>query len=209
MRIQWVAGSVVRLLAILILGGCTTTPAVFYTLSPMPPVAAEPASPMVPGLAIGIGPVHFPAFLNRPQIVSRATTNRLLVDEFHRWGGSLEDDFLRVLGENLGQLLGTGRILVEPAEARYPLDFRVIADVLRFEGTANGDAVFKVRWGVLDAPGEQILLVRENTYHSRATNAQPEAMIAALSETLSAFSRDLAVQLRSLSTPVIETSNPP
>ena len=111
----------------------------------------------------------------------------------------------RKRAENLGQLLGTGRILVKSAEVRYPLDFRVIADVLRFEGIADGDAVFKVRWRVLGAPEEQTLLVRENTYHSRAINAQPEA----LSETLSAFSRDLPAQLRSLSTPVIETSNPP
>jgi len=142
--------------------------------------------------------VRFPAFLDRPQIVARTTHNQLRVDEFHRWGGSLEDDFLRVLSENLGQLLGTSRILVEPAEVRFPLDFRVVADVLKFEGTPEGDALFKVRWGILDAHMLQALVIRDDTYRSRAASSKPRAMVAALSETLSAFSRDVAEQLRGL-----------
>lgn len=120
------------------------------------------------------------------------------MDEFHRWGGSLEDDFLRVLSENLGQLLGTSRIFVEPAEMRFPLDFRVVANVLKFEGTPEGDALFKVRWGILDAHMLQALVIRDDTYRSRAASSKPGAMVAALSETLSAFSRDMAEQLRGL-----------
>jgi len=188
------------LLAGLTLGGCVTAPSPFYTLNATLPATEKPAAPHPDqDLAVGIGPVRFPAFLDGPQIVARTTHNQLRVDEFHRWGGSLEDDFLRVLSENLGQLLGTSRILVEPAEVRFPLDFRVVADVLKFDGTLGGDAVFKVRWGVLDAHMLQALVIREDTYRSRAANSKPGAMVAALSETLSAFSRDIAEQLRGLS----------
>jgi len=184
--------------AILLLGGCATAPSSFYTLTSTLS-AKDSAAPLADkGLAVGVGPVRFPEFLDRPQIVSRAGPNRLALDEFHRWGGSLQDDFLRVLGENLGQLLGTSRILVEPAEARFALDFRVIADVLSFEGTAGGDVAFKVRWAVLDPYLDQALVVRENSYRSRASGEDPEAMISALSETVAAFSRDLATQLRGL-----------
>jgi len=188
------------LLAGLTLGGCFTAPSSFYTLNSTLPAAEKSAAPLADqDLAVGIGPVRFPAFLDRPQIVARTTRNQLRVDEFHRWGGSLEDDFLRVLSENLAQLLGTSRILVEPAEVRFPLDFRVVADVLKFEGTPDGDAVFKVRWGVLDTHMLQALVIREDTYRSRAANSEPGAIVAALSETLSAFSRDIAEQLRGLS----------
>ena len=190
--------SALLLLASLVLTGCATEPSSFYTLSSTLPAAERSTSLADKGLAVGIGPVRFPAFLDRPQVVSRIGANRLLVDEFHRWGGSLDDDFPRVLGENLAQLLGTSRILIEPAEVRFALDFRVVANVLSFEGTPEGDAVFKVRWGVLNPDLDQALVVRENTYRSRAENASPEAMVAALSETLSAFSRDLADQLRRL-----------
>jgi uncharacterized lipoprotein YmbA len=190
--------------------GCATAPSSFYTLTPIRHGAADKAALADGGMAVGVGPVRFPEFLDRPQIVSRAGQSRLALDEFHRWGGSLQDDFLRVLGENLGQLLGTSRILVEPAEARFPLDFRVIADVLSFEGSASGEAVLKVRWAVLDPYLDQAMLVRENSYRSRAGNADQEAMIAALSETLGAFSRDVADQLRRMpkTTPLAAYADP-
>jgi len=185
-------------LAALLLEGCASAPSSFYTLTSTLSTNDRAAPLADEELAVGVGPVRFPEFLDRPQIVSRSGPNRLALDEFHRWGGSLQDDFLRVLGENLGQLLGTSRILVEPAEARFPLDFRVIADVLSFEGSAAGEVVFKVRWAVLDPYLEQALVVKENSYRSRASADDPEAMIAALSETVAAFSRDLADQLRGL-----------
>lgn len=198
MKIGSVAVRALLMLAGLALGGCATAPSSFYTLTSTLAGSGRGAALPDKGLAIGVGPVRFPEFLDRPQIVSRAGTNRLALDEYHRWGGSLQDDFLRVLGENLGQLLGTSRILVEPAEVRFPLDFRVIADVLSFEGSAAGEAVLKVRWAVLDPYLDQALVVREGSYRSRAKSGDPEAMIAALSETVAAFSRDLADQLRAM-----------
>ena len=87
---------------------------------------------------------------------------------------------------------------LEPAEARFPIDFRVIADILTFEGSAGGEAVFKVRWAVLDPYLEEALVVHESTYRRRAAGEEPEAMIAALSGTVEAFSRDVADQLRRL-----------
>jgi len=200
MKTRFAAGSTALLLVNLTLGGCVTAPSAFYTLNSTLPTDEESAPPLpTRELAVGIGPVRFPVFLDRSQIVVRTADNQLEVDEFHRWGGSLEDDFQRVLGENLGRLLGTRRILVEPAEVRFPLDFRVVADVLKFEGALGGDAIFKVRWGVLDADMLETLVIREDTYRSRAANAEPKAMVAALSETLSAFSRDVAEQLSGLS----------
>lgn len=211
MKTRFAAGSAGLLLVNLTLGGCFfTAPSSFYTLNSTLPAAEELAVSLSDqDLAVGIGPIRFPEYLNKyQQVVSRATGNQLRVDEFHRWGGSLEDDFLRVLGENLGQLLGTSRILVEPAEVRFALDFRVVADVLKFEGTPGGDAVLKVRWGVLDAHMQQTLVIREDTYRSRAANSEPGAMVTALSETLSAFSRDIANQLGSLSTAGASTPPP-
>jgi len=34
-------------------------------------------------LAIGVGPVEFPKFLDRPQIVTRKSQHRVEVSEFH------------------------------------------------------------------------------------------------------------------------------
>jgi len=179
--------------------GCATTPpSTFYTLTPIPEAGSRSAPISDGGVAVGIGPVDFPEFLDRPQIVSRAGPNRLDLDELHRWGGSLQDDFLRVLGENLAHLLGTSRIQVYPADVRFPLDYRVIAEVLSFEGTAADEAVLRVRWAVLDPYFEQARLVRETSYRIRAKGPTQGDMIAAMSETVGELSRDIAGVLRGL-----------
>ena len=191
--------AVCLLLSVLLTAGCATTPpSTFYTLTPIPEAGSRSAPLKDGGIAVGLGPIEFPEFLARPQIVSRAGVNRLDLDEFHRWGGSLQDEFLRVTGENLAHLLGTSRIQVYPADVRFPLDYRVIADVLSFEGNTNGEAVLRVRWAVLDPYQEQARVVRENAYRKRAGGPGQEAMIAALSETVGEFSRDLANELRRL-----------
>ncbi len=183
--------------------GCAgSPPSTFFALSPLPATAGQRA--MTGGtLAIGLGPVTFPAFLDRPQIVSRDADNRLAVDEYNRWGGTIQDDFLRVWSENLSYLVGTSRILLYPSEVRYPLDFRITADILTFEGTPGGEAVLKVRWAVLDPLLERALAVHENTYRRplRPPADQP-ALIAAMSAVLGAFSTDVAAVLRALPTPL-------
>ncbi|NVZ08318.1 membrane integrity-associated transporter subunit PqiC [Allochromatium humboldtianum] len=188
------------------LPGCASTPpSNFYTLAPIPAFEAKPSSVGREGrddrleeeLAIGLGPVTFPLFLDRPQIVSRASANRLAIDELERWGGTLQDDFLRVWSENLALLTGSSRILILPSEIRYPLDVRLSAEILAFEGTAEGQAELRVRWSVLEPNLDQVLLARESRYQ-RAI-AQPgdtQALLAALSLTLADFSREVAEALR-------------
>ncbi len=184
-------------------------PSNFYTLRPL--AAADGRGATTGGvIGIGLGPVTFPTFLDRPQIVTRDQNNRLSVDEFNRWGGTLQDDFLRVLSENLGYLVGTSRIVTFPSEVRYPLDFRVTADVLTFEGTPGGEAVLKVRWAVLDPRLEQALAVQEGSYRQPlAPPADQAALIAALSAALGAFSEDVAATLRTLPRAVAPPSPSP
>ena len=192
------------------LGGCASSPpSSFYTLSPLP-AADGRGSLSGGGIGVGLGPVSFPVFLDRPQIVTRDAGNRLAVDEFHRWGGTLQDDFLRVWSENLAYLLDTSRVVVFPSEVRYPLDFRVTADVLTFERTPTDDAVLKVRWAVLDPYLEHALAVHENAYrHPLSQPANEQALVAAMSAALGAFSQDVANVLRALPKPVPPPSSTP
>ena len=116
-------------------------------------------------------------------------------------------------GENLAHLLGTSRIYVFPTETWVPLDFRIIAEVVSFEGVPGGYAVLKVRWALLDTYLERLLAVREDFYRcpvkigapaasgktlsgkadqQAAAAAQSEAVVAAMSHCLGEFSRDVA-----------------
>ncbi|WP_242475374.1 PqiC family protein [Thiohalocapsa halophila] len=198
--------------AMLLLAGCATTPpSSFYTLTPLPQAAGRAGDLGAGSIAVGLGPVTFPQFLDRPQIVTRDGANRLVVDEFHRWGGTVQDDFLRVWGENLAYLLGGSRVALFPSESRMPLDYRVLAQVLAFEGAADGNAVLRVRWSVTDDRQRRTFAARENVYRcpyrvgggdDRATaDIRYAAVVAALSECLGDFSRDVAEVLGGLPEP--------
>jgi uncharacterized protein len=183
------------LLGISLAGCATTPPSSFYTLATLP---AAKTSAAVTGQspAIGVGPVGFPAFFDRSPLVTRSGSSELTVDELHRWGGSLQDDFPRVLGENLAHLLGTSRVLLQTAEVRYPVDFRVAVDVLRFEATEQGKAVLKVRWALLDPYTEEALSVNEASYRAKTASDKPAALVEAMSRALGDFSRDVAGAIR-------------
>ena len=187
------------------LSGCASTPpSNFYTLAPISAFEVEPTKPdqsnndrVGDRLAIGLGPVTFPLFLDRPQIVSRASANRLSLNELERWGGTLQDDFLRVWSENLAHLTGSSRILILPSEIRYPLDVRLSAEILAFEGTSDGQAVLRVRWSVLEPSLDQVLVARESRYQRDIdVPGDTQALLAALSLTLADFSREVAEALR-------------
>ena len=190
-------------------------------LTPIPEAAGRGGDIAGGGISVGIGPVVFPQFLDRPQLVTRDGTNRLDVDEYNRWGGAVQDDFLRVWGENLAHLLGTSRIVVFPSETRMPIDFRVTAEVVSFEGTPNREALLKVRWAVMDSYLERALAVREDVYRCpvsaasvpaptastasdkyQSVAADSEAVVAAMSRCLGDFSRDVAAVVASLPKPL-------
>ncbi|TVQ87899.1 MAG: membrane integrity-associated transporter subunit PqiC [Chromatiaceae bacterium] len=199
--------------------GCGSPPARFYTLTALPEVTERPAGIDGGTLTVGVGPVELPQFLDRPQLVARAGENQVTMDEFHRWAGTLEDDFLRVWGENLSHLLGTSRVLVFPREARLRPDFRITAEVLSFEAQDPAEVALRVRWTVLDAFLEQTLVAREDNYRcaivpaamapasggraaaAAAAAVASDATVAALSRCLGDFSRDVAGAIRTLPRP--------
>src|SRR5262245_47155811 len=52
-------------------------------------------------LVLGIGPIKFPGYLDRQQFVTRVSQNRFAVAENDRWAEPLEENFSRVLSQNL------------------------------------------------------------------------------------------------------------
>ena len=94
---------------IITLAGCipgATEPSRFFVLRPVP-TTSEPA-PKGDAIAIGVGPVVFPAYLDRPEMVTQVSANELNVDEFHRWAEPLRDNFTGVLACCLNNCVSAG-----------------------------------------------------------------------------------------------------
>ena len=113
----------------------------YYVLS------AEGSPPSSSGVGIGIGPVDLAPFLTeRKNLLFQSTANRLEFSDDHLWVGDLEKDFTRVLASDLGWHLGTGNIKVYPWQKESELDYQVTVDVVRFQGTPDGESVLEANW---------------------------------------------------------------
>jgi uncharacterized lipoprotein YmbA len=188
----------VLLFAATLLTGCIggRSPAVqFYNLSPMETAGGSPTGA---GPAVAVGPAIFPKSLRRSQIVIRTGPNSVELDEYHRWAGSLESDFLDVLGSNLGTLLGTERVAIYPAEARFPVDYRVVLDVDRFDGAPGGTVVLSARWAVTVGGDAEGTTVRQSIIEKPVIDDTVDALIRAHDIAVAELSRQIAEQIKTL-----------
>jgi uncharacterized lipoprotein YmbA len=181
---------------LLVLSGCATPPTRFYVLPAL--TGAETvalSSGVKPDLTIGVGPVTLPPYLDRPQIVTRASRAKLELGEFDQWAAPLQDTFTRVLAENLSLLLGTDRILLHPWTRTTDVDYQVIVDVIRFDGGVGGEVVLAVRWSLIGADGKERLM-RKSHYQAPTNTRDYEATVTAMSRILADLSRDIAATLQ-------------
>jgi uncharacterized lipoprotein YmbA len=187
------------LLGAVLLGltSCSSPPTRFYVLSHLPS-SAQPSTAAEQGLAIGVGPVQLPDYLDRPQIVTRSSDNELKLANFAQWAESLQDNFAQVLADNLAILLPTRQVPVFPWSRTTPIDYQVKVKVIRFDRTAGGESVLNARWSIISGDGSRALIVRESSYSVLPEGDDHAATVAAMNQTLALFSRDIAAALRGL-----------
>ncbi len=179
---------------LMFIGGCAgTRPAKFYTLTS---IEVSDTQRQVEtgngGVAVGIGPIRFPDYLERQQIVTRSSRNQLEVAEFHRWAGSLKEDFSRVLAENLSVLLSTDRIALFPWKSTTLIDYRVTIDVIRFEGSIGGDVTLKTRWTILGGGERKVLMAKKSNLTESVEGDNYDGLVSAKSNALESLSREIA-----------------
>ena len=188
-----------------LLAGCAETPpSRFYALTPLP---ADDTPHAANGIATGVGPVAMPQYLDRPEIVTRTGANGLALAEFDRWGGRLEDNFTRVLAENLSVLLATDRVLIYPWSEPTPIDYQVSINVTGFEQDIDGAAVLTAFWSVLNGSDGHVLLTRRSSLREPTKTAalagltagsRYDAIVTAMSKTLAGLSREIADAVKGL-----------
>ncbi len=185
-----------------VLGGCAgkSKPSKFYLLSPLPDAkAGRQVAAGERDLAVGIGPVVLPPYLDRAQIVTRASPNQLDLAEFDRWAEALRYNFPRTLTENLSFLLATHHVAVFPWDGSTTIDYQVAVDVTRFEGDADGNAVLIARWSIFGKGMRELLVRKRSRFSEPAGTEDYEALVAAMSRTLANLSREIATAIETVS----------
>ena len=189
------------LVGLLVLAGCAgSTPSRFYVLTP---IATTKAAHYPDGLAVGVGPVVIPQYLDRPQVVTRSSDNRLEVGEFDQWGGRLGDNVTRVLAENLSGLLATDRVSIYPWTDPGAIAFQVTLDIVAFERTAAGAVTLSAFWSIIDVANTKALVTRRSTIvkpiDPAAKGAEAyDATVAAMSDALASLSQEIASTIKAI-----------
>lgn len=184
------------LVLVLLTAGCArTAPVSHYQLSAMDDEITAAGTNVLESSMIGIGPVRLPEYLDRPQIITRLDSNRLLLADSHRWIEPLADNLSRVIRENLSILLGSEQFLIHPWSLTAPPDYQVIIEVVRFEGGESGAACLETVWSIRDGQGQTLLPPHRGRYRTAAAGRDHDAVVAALSRTIARFSEDIARRL--------------
>ena len=124
-----------------------TSQVAFYTLNgQISHHSVQKNSAELEDLSVGIGSVHLPDYLERPQIVTFKGVSRLHLAEFHRWAGRLDGEITRVMINNLSMLLGTPQVLVFPWGQSETPQFRLDLIFHHFEGILGETVRIKGVW---------------------------------------------------------------
>jgi uncharacterized protein len=179
------------------LGACASTPARFYILNTLPASETVPATVAERGPVIGVGPITLPKYLDRPQVVTRASRNQLALGEFDRWAEPLQDNISRVLAENLARLIPTDQVLLQAWPRSATLDYQVTVEVLQFDGWVGGESTLLARWSILDG-AEHELFNRMVHLHAPTGGRDYEAMVVVMNQMIETLSRDIATAIQRL-----------
>jgi len=189
---------VLSALSTIALSSCSTTalPRRLYVLTSL--TQTEPVS-RVPGtrdVAIGVGPVELPQYVNRSEIVTGRDSPVLQSAAVAEWAEPLRDGFTRVLAENLSLLLATDRVVMFPWQSGIP-EYQVVVNVLQFLGQPGGDVTLVAFWSLLGRQGQELVSKKLN-FREPTGGQDYEALAAAMSRAVAALSRDIAAALSAL-----------
>ena len=202
MRDGYMARCPILLLCIAVwtLNGCASTePTQFFILTPL--LQAERV-PLVAGnvqdIAVGLGPIELPRYLDRPQIATHASRNELKFAEFNQWAEPLQANVSRVLSENLSHLLATDYIALHPWPRSMPVAYQVAIQITHFEGSTGEHGKLIARWQIIDAESQDELMRQTSRFQTAAETTAYGAIAAAMSRALGDLSREIAAALTTL-----------
>jgi uncharacterized lipoprotein YmbA len=178
------------------LASCSRAPVADLYLLDLPAVT-EPAG-ADKGPVVGINPLEFPRYLDRPQIVTRDGLNQLHASEIHVWAEPLQHGASRVLLIGLGRALESNRVYLVPQRNSLALDWRVDIEVSRLDGAIHSAVNLTARWSLYGGDESDPRLTRISIIEQPLETAHYRAFVAAQSIALERLAGEIAAAIRTL-----------
>jgi uncharacterized protein len=205
MKLAQIKRTLIALAACVFVAGCSPLApqpdhSKFFILTPLADTSTTPATAVGTAasspLTIGIGPIDFPDYLRRLEVVTRTSPNQLDLSAEKRWGEPLDKNFARVFSENISELLNTQQIEKYPWPIRTHIDYQIAIDVQRFETSSDGQSELIARWIIKDGAGKD--LYASETRAGAPVGPGDTGPSVALSSDLATLSREIAARITQL-----------
>ena len=197
--------------ALCALAGCATGPeSRYYVFEPtgaLRSMAARDAK--ASACTIQLAPVQVPAYLDRPQIVTRLSATEIRADQFNRWGNPIAVSAAEMIGATIGEVLPDAYVDLRPDPARHHDDYEVQIDLLRLDGLLAGSVELLAEWRVLRPGRTNAVVAQRLSRHIAearpadadgakvaAGRADYDAYLAALRGNLEALGREIAAAIK-------------
>jgi uncharacterized protein len=195
---SYVLLSCVLILSFILPGCMSSRPANFYLLKPTVDNIINKNADIKQTQneqMIGIGPIHLANHLQRKQIISLSSTNKLQIEEFERWAGELDENISYVLSENMGALMNNQVILAYPWNDAISLTYRVEIHIHFFTVDENHNVRLLAIWNIFDTKQNKLLHFRRSEIISSVMGNTINDQINAQNQALLELSRSIASQL--------------
>lgn len=175
------------------LAGCARSQAVNYYLLRSMQGPAPQSKPVGQCMVVAVGPVDIPAYLDRPQMVTRPSPDTLRFAEYDRWAEPLDKNLARVLADDLSARLGDAHVCVFPWPDSVPVRYQVRLTIVHLEKIAGGKVVLDASWSVWGNSGKKLLLMRRSRIVEPVqASAGYGGIASAESRAVDALSREIA-----------------
>jgi len=148
-------------------------------------------------VSIGVGPVKVADYLERSQIVTRATPSEVKLADFDRWAEPLAQNIPRVLADNLSALLCTKMVLVFPWRGAIPIDYQIEVEILRLDGNLGGNVTLEAQWMAFGPKDlRKLVAIKRSTFREPLDGQDYQALVSAESRAIAKLSQEIARTLR-------------
>ncbi|MDX2423282.1 MAG: PqiC family protein [Amphritea sp.] len=177
----------------------TTPPSRFYMLEPMLSTEAIKASAgRKTDAHIGIGPVKFAGYLDTTRIVTRQEGTEIKLSETHRWAEPLNNNFARILAQNLSILMATDKVSLYPSRNWSEIDYQILVSVWQMDASKQGTVTLVANWGIRGKGDHELFTMKKSTFSTDVeSTASYDDIVRALSKTVELLSREIAEAVES------------
>jgi uncharacterized lipoprotein YmbA len=200
---QWINILLILFVSIVMQLGCgSSKPSRFYVLTPiLDAEAGMELSRSASEISVGIDKLLMPERLLKPQIATYTSANQLEYAEYDRWAESLDENFVRVLADNLSKLLSSENVYIFPWKSSTDLQYYMTFEIMQFSQGADKNISLIVFWSIYDTTTTKQLIRKKTILKQPGPTTAPMdygRLVQVMSQLVEEFSREVATELKTI-----------